>query len=148
MKQLLLAALAAAAGLLAAGPAPAQYYSPNFNRPAYGPGYRPMLSPYLDLTRGGDPAVNYFLGTIPEFQRRSNAAAFSSAILDLEARTTNVGPTLTEEALLLTPLPGTGHPTAFGVTSGYFGAGAPAAPGGGVNRAAPAGSRGPPPRSR
>jgi hypothetical protein len=138
MKPLLFAALAAAAGLLTAGAAPAQYFNPALpGQPLYGPGSRPMLSPYLDLTRGGIPAVNYYLGTIPEIQRRNNAQVFRSAILDLEARTsTGAVPLLTEEEELLRPLPSTGHPTAFGVSAGYFGVGTTAS-GGGLNRAAP-----------
>src|SRR3954453_72218 len=103
--------ISAAALLAAARPASAQFYNPAAaGQPMYGPGYRPGLSPYLNLLRGNDPAVNYYLGTIPEFQRRANAQAFSSAILDLEARTINPLPTLSEEEALLRPLQTTGHP--------------------------------------
>jgi len=31
---------------------------------------RPALSPYLNLLRGGDPAANYYLGVMTEFDRR------------------------------------------------------------------------------
>jgi hypothetical protein len=34
----------------------------------------PTLSPYLNMLRGGDPAANYFLGTLPDFQRRQEDA--------------------------------------------------------------------------
>jgi len=86
--------------------------------PQYGPVYRPGLypygtpglSPYLDLTRGGNRATNYFLGTIPEIERRKNAAVFGAAIQDLERRSPTTEPT-TEE--LVPTLPGTGHPVAF-----------------------------------
>jgi hypothetical protein len=84
----------------------------------YGPIYRPGLypygtpglSPYLDLTRGGNPAVNYFLGTIPEIERRRNTAVFGAAIQDLERR-----PVITEPGVdeLVPTLPSTGHPVAF-----------------------------------
>src|SRR5439155_522204 len=62
----------------------APYAAPN-----YGPGYRPQLSPYLNLVPFNDPArpaVNYYLGTLPEFQRRSNAVLFQSEIRALENR--------------------------------------------------------------
>jgi len=36
---------------------------------AYAP--TPALSPYLNLTRGGNPAANYYLGVLPEFDRRA-----------------------------------------------------------------------------
>ena len=45
------------------------------NRPSYGVGFRPRLSPYLDLANGGDPAVNYYLGTLPEYRAASDAKA-------------------------------------------------------------------------
>lgn len=56
-------------------------------RPNYGPGYRPQLSPYLNLIRGGNPAANYYLGTVPEQQRRADAREFRGAITDLDVRT-------------------------------------------------------------
>jgi len=31
----------------------------------------PALSPYLNLVRGGNPAVNYYLGVLTEFDRRA-----------------------------------------------------------------------------
>ena len=63
-------------------------FCPAFTGANFGPGYRPGLSPYLNLLRGGNTAANYYLGTIPEFQRRQNANFFSSSIADLQARTT------------------------------------------------------------
>lgn len=95
----------------------AQFAPPT--RPNYGPGYRPPLSPYLNLLRGGDPSANYFLGTIPEQQRRYNAQVFSSEISALDQRT--LGNVLTPEQALFQTLPGTGHATAFGTTGYYFG---------------------------
>ena len=86
--------------------------------PQYGPVYRPGLypygtpglSPYLDLTRGGNRAANYFLGTVPEIERRRNAAQFGAAIQDLESRPGTTEPNANE---LVPTLPGTGHPVAF-----------------------------------
>ena len=36
----------------------------------------PALSPYLNMLRGGNPAANYYLGVVPEQQRRSNEALY------------------------------------------------------------------------
>jgi hypothetical protein len=124
MSRLVSVSLAVLAGVLiaSAGRASAQggypYGPPRV--PAYGPGYRPGLSPYLNLNRGGDPAVNYYLGTIPEFQRRANAQLFSSQIAGLEARPPAVVGGASPDADLFTPLPATGHLTAFQNTAAYF----------------------------
>src|SRR5262249_13009686 len=76
----------ALAGLLAvsAGSASAQYP----RAPYGGSQMNRGLSPYLNLIRGGDPAANYYLGTIPEQQRRYNAYQTRNALQDLDARTT------------------------------------------------------------
>lgn len=128
--------VACGAGLWLATPAAAQLasplggygagYRPNapFNpSPAYGPGYQTPLSPYLNLLRGGDPSANYFLGVLPEQQRRTNARTFGTAIGGLqqqqrldEARQQAAGP----DADLFTPLPTTGHPAAFQNLGGYY----------------------------
>ena len=116
--------LVSAAGLLtAAGPASAQIYNPAaVGRPMYGPGYRPALSPYLNLLRNNDPAVNYYLGTIPEFERRTNERVLQSEVQFLEQRQ---DATPAEQADIFTPLPGTGHATAFGNVGNYFNQGVP-----------------------
>ena len=121
MKRLLLPAVAALAGLACAGTASAQNVYP-YMRPNYGPYYRPGLSPYLNMARGGDPAANYFLGTVPEFQRRQDARVFRAEIGNLDARlaASAAAPTPEEDRDLLRPLPSTGHPTAFNNTAGYF----------------------------
>ena len=128
MKRFLGVAAATLAGVVLAGaPAHAQMVYP-YSRPNYGPGYSPMLSPYLNLLRGstlgGTPssvnaATNYFLGTLPEFQRRAQANQFRSAINTLDLQT--LSPPATEEELLLfRPLMQAGHPTAFNNTLTYF----------------------------
>jgi hypothetical protein len=130
--------LALAALVLAgAGTARAQFLPPA--RPNYGPGYRPQLSPYLNLLRGGDPAANYYLGVIPEIQRRTNAQIFSTEISELDRRTLGAIPT-TEQSLFQ-PLPGTGHPTTFGNTGYFFGGTLPPTAGrpGGTGLPAPRG---------
>jgi hypothetical protein len=125
MRQFTQTSLALFAICLLASTASAQFQAPT--RPNYGPGYRPQLSPYLNLIRGGDPAANYYLGTLPEFQRRQNAQLFSTEISELDRRT--LGNVQTTEQLLGQPLPGTGHPTAFGSTLYYFGSSNPNQPG-------------------
>jgi hypothetical protein len=77
-------AIAAAVVVLfvSAGEATAQGTSAN--RPNFGPYWRQQLTPYLDLARGGTPAINYFLGTVTEQNRRANAFAFGNALQELE----------------------------------------------------------------
>jgi hypothetical protein len=110
--------LAASGAALAQGYPPNYQFSPNA-RPNIVGTPRPQLSPYLNLLRGGNPAANYFLGVLPEFERRANAYQFGNAIYDLEQRdlTSPSG-----DPLELTS--GTGHPTAFANTGTYFGTGA------------------------
>ncbi|MFO0930442.1 MAG: hypothetical protein U0736_26015 [Gemmataceae bacterium] len=79
----LLPALLAVWGLTT-GTASAQYG--RYNVPNYGPGYRNNLSPYLNIFRGTNSGIDYYLGTRSEFQRRSNAAEFRGDINDLTAR--------------------------------------------------------------
>jgi hypothetical protein len=78
----------------------------------------PALSPYLDLTRTGDPAINYYLGTLPEIQRRRFEQSAGAAISDLERG--QGSPTLSANDLM-PPLPQTGHRTTFNNLGGYFG---------------------------
>src|SRR5215813_2177101 len=72
---------------LTGGTASAQV--PPYNRGGFAPYNppQPQLSPYLNLLRGGDPSANYFLGVVPERERRRNDALFRGSILDLEQRT-------------------------------------------------------------
>jgi hypothetical protein len=124
MRTRIVIAGAALLGLLgAAGTATAQQ---GRTRPAYGPGYRPLLSPYLDLAdfgsgvngRSFDPAIRYYNGTLVEFDRRANTDAFRSAFQEIE-RNLSAPPTPEDDAILR-PLPQTGHQTAFGNTGGFF----------------------------
>ena len=103
------------------GPAAAQ--APTY-RPSTQLGPRqPLLSPYLNLLRGGDPAANYYLGTIPERQRRQNAALFSSQIESLEQQVNQQTAIPDVDEALFQPAPATGHPTAFMNLGGYFNTG-------------------------
>jgi hypothetical protein len=121
-----------ALGVLAsvmAGSAPAQAY-PSYG-PVYGPGYgsygrsRPALSPFLDLTRGGNPAANYYLGVVPETARRANMAVLNSAVNDLERRVENppAAPAVVDDllgGLANGGLPPTGHAASFGNYGTYY----------------------------
>ena len=101
------------------GSVSAQTYYPS-GIPRYTPpNYNAGLSPYLKLCfRGGD--VNRritSLGTIPEFQRRSNYNQLRTAIQETEQRVD----TISNEGLdIAKPLNQTGHPTAFGYYSSYY----------------------------
>jgi hypothetical protein len=120
MKRFLGVMVAALAGVvLARSPARAQMVYP-YSRPNYGPGYQPQLSPYLNFLRGGDPAANYYLGTLPEFQRRANAKQFGAAInaLNLDLYTQSTAQPV--DPLLFQPLMQAGHPTVFNNTLTYF----------------------------
>jgi hypothetical protein len=128
MRPAILAALALGLVLTAAtGTASAQSGSFGPYGPIYRPGPFPRgtpgLSPYLDLTRGGNRAANFFLGTVPEIERRRNAAQFGAAISDLERKVNTPAETGAED--LVPTLPGTGHPVAFMNTYPYFNLGGP-----------------------
>jgi hypothetical protein len=127
MKRFTLAALAAFAALAAASEARAQNTYP-YLPPQYGPYYQTPLSPYLNFLRGGDPAANYFLGVLPEFQRRENANQFRAQIGNLQILTAPLRNPLTEPPEI-TRIPKklgpAGHPTAFGYTGTFFGTGQP-----------------------
>ena len=109
--------------LLTTNAATAQYPGnpyQNLNRfgpPTPGGPYGPGLSPYLNLLRGGLPAVNYYNGVLTERDRRLFQQQAGQSILGLEQE---VGAVQPGEEDLLPTLPGTGHPTAFGYSGSYF----------------------------
>jgi hypothetical protein len=120
MKRFILAPSAALFVLMAVGvvPAAAQNTYP-YMPPRFGPGYQTQLSPYLRMLIPGDQAINYFSLVLPEFQRRQDRNQFQMQIQGL----TNLlppRPGITDRDID-TPLPSTGHPTAFGYTGTYFG---------------------------
>lgn len=121
MKRFILTSFASLVGLgvLAVGPAAAQTTFP-YRAPAYGVGFQAPLSPYFNLLRGGDPSANYFLGTVPEFQRRQDRKVFSAGLADLDRREAEDARELRVEEELMPRLPATGHPTGFGNTGSYF----------------------------
>ena len=119
---LALAALAAAPGA-----APAQLpnsfnptgYAPNmYNRAAQ------PLSPYLNLLRGGNPAVNYYYGVRPGTQPGAFTGMFDQSRAGPRQTFFPVVDTLAD--LTDDPEAGkrvnpTGHPVGFGNTLNYFG---------------------------
>src|SRR5262245_50748793 len=86
--------------------------------PQFNPYNRPALSPYLDVVRGGNPAINYYLGTLPEIDRRYMAAQqqfMQTQIGQLQGQTTTG-----DQEDFIPVLPQTGHAAAFQVYGGYF----------------------------
>ncbi len=113
-----MAAVALGLFVLGAGRLAAQQPYPNYISPLpTSPYARPQLSPYLNLLRGGNPAANYYLGVVPERDRRRNERALGVAVQDLERRAET--PALPEEDLV-PRLPSTGHPAYFMNYSSYF----------------------------
>src|SRR6516165_10061769 len=83
MKRSLLASFAALLGLLAAySPVSAQFTYP-FQAGQRYPGWQTPLSPYLNLLRPGNPAVNYYGLVEPEFQRRQDRGVIYNSLQSL-----------------------------------------------------------------
>ena len=83
MKRLLIAVPVMALFLGSADRAAAQYhpYQPYTGSPySYYQGGS-TLSPWLQLGRGGNSAANYYLGVLPEMDRRANDRRFQAALL-------------------------------------------------------------------
>jgi hypothetical protein len=131
MKRLLPALVSLCVCLAGADRAAAQYYGGGY--PQYGGGYPQMygprsyypfpngsvVSPYLNVSPGirNSAVGGYLLGTRPEFQRRANDLFYQSSIQNLDRRVFGAVPGEEEEGTLVR---GTGTPTAFMNTGGYF----------------------------
>jgi hypothetical protein len=119
------AIVAAGLGVLLAqaAPAAAQFINPygNMGRSPQQAPYANSnpLSPYLDLTRGGNPAANYYLGVLPEIDRRNFQGAVLQAWPGLES---NAGAAVQQPPLgpEIPVLPQTGHLSAFGAYGSYY----------------------------
>lgn len=59
------------------------------NVPNFSPYWRQSLPPYLNLARGGSAAINYYLGALPEQERRSNFDFLSLELQDIQNRSLN-----------------------------------------------------------
>src|SRR5687767_5840391 len=100
MRTLLIAALVALP--LSAGSASAQFGQ--YPVPNWGPGYRGNISPYLNIFRGTNTGIDYYLGTRSEQQRRSNAQEFREELDTLPSRGRVRGEDISETAPN-TPIP-------------------------------------------
>jgi hypothetical protein len=121
-QRLLHAALVATVCVLAGGTNRAWAQAgPTVTPGAYGnspyPYGTPRLSPYLNLLRGGNTAANYFLGVVPEVERRANARLFGTEIGELARRTEGAA----EAQDIFPRLAETGHAAVFNNVGTYFG---------------------------
>jgi hypothetical protein len=117
---------AAVPGLAQFGTSPyyGRYYSPYSQPPGLNPGGGPRLNPYLNFFRGTSPAVNYYLGVVPEIETRRFQRQTIGSIADLAGRT--APPAVSPEETEVNPaLSITGHPAVFMNTTSYFGGAGP-----------------------
>jgi len=114
---LALGALALLAGAATQANAQPGYFGPNTG-PVYGPGYRGNISPYLNILRGQNTGIDYYLGTRSEQQRRQNAQQFRDEIDELDRRVAG-GEVIDEFGQRQLPVQ-SGTPTTFGSTLGYY----------------------------
>jgi hypothetical protein len=87
-------------------------YAQTFGRPPVNPAARPAYSPYLNLYRRGNPAINYYGLVVPQ-------VGFANSITTLQQQTAGLGrevTTLEESATL----PATGHAIQFQSHQRYF----------------------------
>jgi hypothetical protein len=156
MNRLLLASVAALGCVLLPGTARAQYNGINYGgyggngpfgsiggygRPGYyNPALSPArLSPYLDIVgRGTNPAVNYYLGTRSEIDRRATQAIYGQAINTLQREVRGDEVAIEDFG----ELPESGHGVMFNNTWGYFPTGTPLRYGMGPTGRAPTASKG------
>jgi hypothetical protein len=101
---------------LAAQYAGAQAPNPSIRQPGTGYTKPPLLSPYLNLGRGGSPSANFYYGVVP-FENRGYDNPSSPRGTDLERRL-GTSPELED---IMPTLPGTGHPAGFMTMSPYYG---------------------------
>jgi hypothetical protein len=130
MKRLGIAAAATLAWLgISAGTASAQF-STNFpqlyqypSTSQYDQFNRSQLSPYLNLTRGGSNAANYYLGVVPEIQRRNFEFRAANDFSSIYSAATQAPQTL-EDPLWRLPFlrvsPPTGHLTGFQTYGSFY----------------------------
>lgn len=118
--------------LVLAGTASAQYnpyptynsgsrFAPYSRGPSTFPAGQPRLSPYLNMLRGGDPAANYYLGVVPEVERRRFEAQTRAGFQEVERELTTLP---ARGAVDLFPtLSQTGHAVQFMNPAPYFSTG-------------------------
>jgi hypothetical protein len=116
-------------------PAAAQYLPQygNLNR-SLGPAFQqpfgtsPALSPWLNLVRSGNPAIELYLGTLPEMDRRWFQGAVVSTLPTLENFMLQQQQAVPPDIFGIPTLPATGHGAGFGVYGTYFGPNMPQRP--------------------
>ena len=123
--------LTAVVVLATAAAAAAQYPSPYYQPPGAMPNvYNPVsqpLSPYLNLLRGGSPAVNYYYGVRPGTVGGTGqglGAPFTAPggqrQMFFPQMVNSPDPLIPRELSPGSVLPPAGHPTVFNNTGGYF----------------------------
>jgi hypothetical protein len=127
MKLIALGIVAVGAAALLASPASAQITSPT-NPSGYAPNMYNRsgqpLSPYLNLLRGGNSAVNYYYGVRPGTQPNTFAGMFNQATAGPRQTFFPVVDTLadlSDDPQDLGRVGPTGHPVGFNNTLNYFG---------------------------
>jgi hypothetical protein len=81
----------------------------------FGPGSRPILSPYLNITGFGNPAINFYNQTNFQFDQRAIEQRL------LYGQTPQLAPPTPEYDELVPRLPQTGHGVGFQYYTPYFG---------------------------
>jgi hypothetical protein len=117
--RMLSTAVALTLALGALNPASAQSVF-NPNPPIGAPYSRPALSPYLNLLRGGDPAANYYLGVLTEYDRRYQ---LTKPLVVTEPLRLDPYPTVDDRSDVDTQfrqLPPTGHQAGFMIYNSYY----------------------------
>ncbi len=116
MKRLLTLSCVLVLGL--AEPAAAQpgYFPRPSATPYQSTAFQPPLSSYLNLRRGNNtPALNYYLGVLPDQERRTLANALFTPEYGLARRLD-----FEETGDVLPTLPETGHPVRFLTYGSYY----------------------------
>jgi hypothetical protein len=80
-----------------------------------------VMSPYLQMLRGGDPAANYYGGVLPEQQRRFNETNqyLYRPTLEFGALNNMIDDRVNLD-VLEQQLPPTGHATGFMIYNSYY----------------------------
>jgi hypothetical protein len=119
MNKLMMLTVCLAGLWLSTGTVHAQYSPYNLGRFQY-PGGGARLSPYLNLANGGDPAINYFSGTLPEVERRYNQSIFNTRIRGLETRQRDLINLANRGEDIIPPVPIAGAPIGSRSSASYF----------------------------
>jgi hypothetical protein len=93
--------------------ASAQFVAPGYVRPQVNPIRRPTLSPYLNLARGGNPAITYYGLVRPQFEAQAQFSQLQQQLADQQAL-------IGAQQNLTTGVPITGRAAGFQTHLGYF----------------------------